>query len=196
MAIDEKKLIQLAKDGKRSAFDALVKSCAHNIYNLAMRLTRGDVSASQDIAQDAFVNAYRNIDKFKGDSTFSNWVYRIAVNTWKNRVRYEKRRLFSKHSSIDEERETEDGIISRDPEDTKLSPEGELDKKDRDEGINKALAELPEKMRVIIVLKDIQEMSYEEIGDILDISQGTVKSRLSRARDTLREIIIKYVVVD
>ena len=196
MAIDEKKLIQLAKDGERSAFDALVRSCAHNIYNLAMRLTRGNVTASQDIAQDAFINAYRNIDKFKGDSTFSNWVYRIAVNTWKNTVRYEKRRLFSKHSSIFEEIETEDGIISRDTEDTKLSPEGELEKADREEGVNKALSELPENMRVIIVLKDISEMSYEEIGDILDISQGTVKSRLSRARDALREIITKYVEVD
>jgi RNA polymerase sigma-70 factor (ECF subfamily) len=182
---NEDELVKKAKQGDRHAFDALVRHYARHIYNLCYRLT-GNTASAEDIAQEAFINAYKNIDRFEQKSPFAGWMYRIAMNAWKNRVRYEKRRFFFKHDSLDEAVETEDGqrqkqLTSDDPD-----PDEELGKKQKSELIQKALNELGEDAKAMIILRDMEELSYEEISRATDAALGTVKSRIARAREALR----------
>jgi RNA polymerase sigma-70 factor (ECF subfamily) len=182
----EKNLIYLSKKGDRKSFDMLVKKYANQIFNLALRLS-GNMDMAQDITQEAFINAYTGIKNFQEKSSFSSWLYRIAVNCWKNRVRYEKRRFFSKHISIDEMIETEEKSIKREVISTDCDIENEIETKVKSEEIQGVLNSLNYESRVIIVLRDILEKEYEEIAEILKIPIGTVKSRLSRARQELKE---------
>jgi RNA polymerase sigma-70 factor, ECF subfamily len=182
---NEDELVKKAKQGDRAAFDALVRGCAHGIYNLCLRLS-GNKASAEDIAQEAFISAYKNISSFGQKSPFAGWVYRIAVNTWKNRVRYEKRRFFFKHDSLDEAIETEDGQMQKQLPANDPGPDEELGKKQKGEMIQKALNELGKDAKVMIVLRDIEELSYEEITQATGIALGTVKSKIARARDALR----------
>jgi RNA polymerase sigma-70 factor (ECF subfamily) len=182
---NENELVKKAKDGDRAAFDALVKNCARGIYNLCLRLC-GNKASAEDIAQDAFISAYTNMAKFEQKSPFEGWVYRIAVNTWKNRVRYEKRRFFFKHDSLDETMETEDGSVQRQLPDDKPAPDSGLERGQKSERIQKALSELGAEAKEMIVLRDMEELSYEEISGVLNLPLGTVKSRIARAREALR----------
>jgi RNA polymerase sigma-70 factor (ECF subfamily) len=182
---NENDLVKKAKEGDRTAFDALVRHCAKNIYNLTFRLC-GNKASAEDIAQDAFVSAYTNILKFEQKSPFAGWVYRIAVNTWKNRVRYEKRRFFFKHDSLDEAMETDDGQMQKQLPDDKPAPDSGVEKAQKSERIQTALAELGAEAKEMIVLRDMEELSYEEIAGVLRLPLGTVKSRIARAREALR----------
>ncbi len=182
---NENDLVKKAKNGDRAAFDALVRNCAHNIFNLCLRLT-GNRASAEDIAQEAFINAYKSIGRFEQKSPFAGWVYRIAMNAWKNRVRYEKRRFFFKHDSLDEAVETDDGQMQKQLPDDKPGPEEMLEKKQKSERIRRAMDELGEDAKAMIVLRDIEELSYEEIAQITGVALGTVKSRIARARDALR----------
>jgi RNA polymerase sigma factor (sigma-70 family) len=182
---NENELVLKAKQGDRAAFDALARYCARDIYNLCYRLC-GNRASAEDIAQEAFVNAYINIGRFQHTGAFAGWVYRIAMNTWKNRVRYEKRRLYWKHDSLDESLETEDGHMQRQLPDDRPDPSEELGKKQKGELVQRALNGLGEDAKAMIVLRDIEEKSYEEIAGITGMALGTVKSRIARARDALR----------
>jgi RNA polymerase sigma-70 factor (ECF subfamily) len=181
----ETELVKKAKAGDRAAFDALVRSCARNIFNLCLRLT-GNRASAEDIAQEAFINAYKSIGGFGQKSPFAGWVYRIAMNAWKNRVRYEKRRFFFKHDSLDEAMETEDGQMQKQLPDDGPGPEEMLEKKQKSERIRRAMDSLGEDAKAMIVLRDIEELSYEEIAQATGAALGTVKSRIARARDALR----------
>jgi RNA polymerase sigma-70 factor, ECF subfamily len=181
---NENDLVKKAKTGDRAAFDALVRSCAKDIYNLCLRLSSNRASA-EDIAQDAFVSAYKNIGRFEQKSPFAGWVYRIAVNTWKNRVRYEKRRFFFKHDSLDEVMETEEGQVQKQLPGDDPPPDSGLEKQQKSERIQKALSELGAEAKEMIVLRDIEELSYEEIARATGLALGTVKSRIARARNAL-----------
>lgn len=161
------------------------------VYNLALRLV-GNATDAEDLAQDALIRALKSLPNFRGDSSLSTWVYRITVNTWKNRVRSEKRRglwkmvplgLFKGEDEDDEPNFKDDSK----PLDSSL----ETDEKGA--VVQKALMELDEESRAVVVLREIEGQSYQEIAAALDIPEGTVKSRLSRARDTLKEKLQKYV---
>lgn len=182
---NENELVKKAKAGDRAAFDALVKHCARDIYNLCLRLC-GNKASAEDIAQDAFINAYKNMGKFEQKGPFGAWVYRIAVNAWKNRVRYEKRRFFFRHDSLDEAMETDDGQMQKQLPDDKPAPDADIEKHQKSERIHRALAELGEEAKEMIVLRDMEELSYEEIAGVTGLALGTVKSRIARARDALR----------
>ncbi len=162
------------------------------VYNLALRLV-GNAHDAEDLAQDALLRALKALPNFRGESALSTWVYRITVNTWKNRVRSEKRRglwkmvplsLF-KGDDEDEEPNFKDG---EPPLDTGL------EKDEKGAMVQKALLELDEESRAVVVLREIEGQSYQEIASALGIPEGTVKSRLSRARDTLKEKLQKFVV--
>lgn len=183
--LNENDLVKKAKEGDRTAFDVLVRHCAKDIYNLCFRLC-GNKASAEDIAQDAFISAYKNMNKFQQKSPFAGWVYRIAINTWKNRVRYEKRRFFFKHDSLDEAMETEDGQMQKQLPDDKPAPDSGVEKNQKSERIQKALAELGPESKEMIVLRDMEELSYEEIAGVLRLPLGTVKSRIARAREALR----------
>jgi RNA polymerase sigma-70 factor (ECF subfamily) len=181
---NEKELVTKAKAGDRQAFEALVKNCARGIYNLCLRLC-GNAASAEDIAQEAFVSAYKNIGRFEQKSPFEGWVYRIAVNAWKNRVRYEKRRFFMKHDSLDEAMETEDGQVQRQLPDARQAPDADAEKALKKDRIHAALDGLGPEAREMIVLRDMEELSYEEIAGVLKLPLGTVKSRIARAREAL-----------
>ncbi|HRU39986.1 MAG TPA: sigma-70 family RNA polymerase sigma factor, partial [Candidatus Goldiibacteriota bacterium] len=178
--------VKKAKAGDRAAFDSLVKSCARDIYNFCLRLCRNR-EAAEDIAQEAFISAYKSIGGFEEKSPFKGWVYRIAVNAWKNRVRYEKRRFFSKHDSLDEAMETEEGGMQRQVADIRQQPDMDAEKEMKKSAIHAALSGLSPDMRQMIVLRDMEELSYDEIAGVLRLPLGTVKSRIARARETLAE---------
>lgn len=154
------------------------------VYNLSLRLV-GNPTDAEDLAQDALLRALKALPGFRGESSLSTWVYRITVNTWKNRVRSEKRRGFWKTVSLDlftgEEHDEEPAFKAPDPPLDSGLVAGE-----REAAIQKALMELEKEERAVIVLRDVEEKSYREIAGVLGIPEGTVKSRLSRAREALR----------
>lgn len=187
---EEKHLIYLSKKGERKSFDMLVKKYANKIFNFALRLS-GNREMAQDIAQDTFINAFTGIKNFQQKSSFSSWLYRIAVNCWKNKVRYEKRRFFSKHISIDEIIDSGDKPVRREIVSENDNVVFKVETKIRVEEVQKILNTLDYESKVIIILRDILEKEYEEISEIMKIPLGTVKSRLSRARQELRQKFFK-----
>jgi RNA polymerase sigma-70 factor (ECF subfamily) len=158
------------------------------VYNLALRLT-GNRADAEDLAQDALLRAVRALPGFRGDSQLSTWAYRITVNAWKNRVRSEKRRKFWSTvtlglvSSSDGE-ETVQDVKADEP-----ALDARLETAERSASVQKALLQLDEDDRAIVVLREIEEKSYDEIGEALGLGPGTVKSRLFRARAKLKTLL-------
>lgn len=158
------------------------------VFNLALRLT-GNRTDAEDLAQDAMLKAVRALPGFRGDSLASTWVYRITVNAWKNRVRSEKRRKFWRTVTLglvtgDDGEETVRDIKADDP-----PLDADLVKAEKAAAVQQALLTLDGDDRAIVVLREIEEKSYEEIGSVLGLPQGTVKSRLFRARAKLKELL-------
>ena len=187
---NESEFIKLAQAGDRNAFESLVRQCAEQIYNLSYRLT-GNSANAEDLVQDAFIKAFKNISKFREECTFSSWVYRITLNLWKNKVKYEKLRSFLKYFSLSELVETNRGELSIELPDHSPNPESALEQTQKSEKIQEALNELDEQARIMIVFRDMEGRSYEEISALLECPIGTVKSRIARARESLREKLIK-----
>ncbi|MBI4056568.1 MAG: sigma-70 family RNA polymerase sigma factor [Elusimicrobia bacterium] len=159
------------------------------VYNLALRLL-GNPADAEDLAQDSLIRALKALPKFRGDSAGFTWLYRITVNTWKNRVRYEKRRGLWKIIPLEFFSGNHDHAESSLPsEETPL--DSGLESQEKTATVQKALLELDEESRAVVVLRDLQNKSYGEIAEILQIPEGTVKSRLSRARESLKESLKK-----
>jgi RNA polymerase sigma-70 factor (ECF subfamily) len=174
--------------GDPAAVARLVRGELPRVYNLCLRLTQNPADAD-DLSQEVFIKAVRALEAFRGQSSFSTWIYRIAMNTWKNRVRYEKRRHMTAHVSINRTDETENGTLPElDLEDPTPRPDQSFERREKNEQVMRALRLLDDDDRAIIVLRDVEDRSYEEIADIMDLNLGTVKSRLSRAREQLRHI--------
>ncbi len=159
------------------------------VYNLALRLT-GNRADAEDLAQDVLLRALRALPGFRGDSLASTWLYRITVNSWKNRVRSEKRRSFWRTVTL--------GLISGDDDgpalelsDNEPPPDAALEATERSAAVQRALMGLDEDDRAIVVLRDVEDRSYGEIGTVLGVPKGTVKSRLSRARAKLKVLLEK-----
>ena len=158
------------------------------VYNLALRLT-GNRADAEDLAQDALLRAVRALPGFRGDSLASTWAYRITVNAWKNRVRAEKRRQFWRTVTLGLVSGSEgDGEI-RDVKADEPPLDAGLENAEKSASVQKALMELDGDDRAIVVLREIEEKSYEEIGEMLGLAQGTVKSRLFRARAKLKTLL-------
>ena len=177
---DDALLIHRFKNGDGSVFGELVRKYQDKIYNLCRYMLQ-DMHDAEDAAQDTFIKAYRNLGAFKPDASFYTWLYRIAVNAC---LDYKKK---ARPEQIDDEYAL-DRLASTD-----ASPERLYQSKEITRSIQSALAKLPEQLRAVIVLKEIEELSYEEIAEVLHTSLGTVKSRISRARDELRRLISKEV---
>ena len=184
----ESELIHKAQNGDAAAFERLIESYQQPVFNLAYRMT-GNYDDASDIAQEALIKVYLNISKFKKNSKFSTWVYRIATNACLDEI---KKRKKHQTFSISEDIETDEGPIIREFEDPSANVEENFERKERQKVISDAIAELPENHRVIIVLRDINGLAYDEIAAALKCSEGTVKSRISRARDALYEILKKH----
>lgn len=162
------------------------------VYNLALKLT-GDPQDAEDISQDAFLKAIRGLANFRADADPGSWLYRITVNVWKNRVRSEKRRSFWKTLSLDFWSGSDEESFPRQIADS-APPVGEgLEKEEEKQAVEKAMAELDPEDKAILLLREAEERSYEDIAGIIQVPVGTVKSRISRAREALRSKLAPFL---
>ena len=175
----EQALIDRVLAGDVSAFEDLVIAYEKKIYNLALRMTRNP-SDAEDITQEAFLKAYRSLKSFRKDSGFYVWIYRIASNLCIDFLRKEKQ-----GSTLPLNLPEEDGEWTVELPDFSALPEEELERRELRESIRRGLDALPEKQRQILVMRELSGLSYARIGEILDLEEGTVKSRISRARAAL-----------
>ncbi|MFO7942461.1 MAG: sigma-70 family RNA polymerase sigma factor [Bacillota bacterium] len=183
--MDEERLVDLARSGDVSAFESLVEEYDGRIYNMAFRML-GNPEDARDVTQETFLKAYSSLSRFRGDSSFSTWVYRIAKNACLDFLR---RRSRGTVFSLDQPLDTEEGELERQvPGDLPDPEEVALDSEVR-RAVSEAIANLPPHHRSIIVLRDIEDLSYEEIAEVLEVELGTVKSRLYRARTSLSRVL-------
>ena len=183
--MDESQLIAAAQQGDLSAFNRLVLKHQGMAYNVAYRIM-GDPDRAADATQDAFIKAYKALGKFHGNA-FRPWLLRIVTNTCYDYLRAAKRKPTS--SLDDELSHGEHNIRLHDPGE---GPEKRLERQELNQIIQQSIAQLSDDHRAVIVLVDIQGLAYDDVAEILGISLGTVKSRLSRARARLRDILQDY----
>lgn len=183
---DDKVLIKAFQSGDKKTFDRLLLGHINRVFNLCYRFM-SDYEEANDCAQETFIKVYRSLNGFEFQSSFSTWLYRIAVNTCKNRLKSAEYRNRMQTFKIGENKELNNNSYTGEIADQSLSPVTLLDKKETEALIQSAIDSLPEEQKEIIVLRDIEGFSYEEIADITDNELGTVKSKLSRARGTLKE---------
>jgi RNA polymerase sigma-70 factor (ECF subfamily) len=189
-ADEDSQLVFACRQGEIDAFEALVEKYQKKMLNVAYRMI-GDYDEACEVVQDAFLSAYRSIKKFRGEAKFSTWLYRIVLNLSKNRMTQIRTRGVREVYSIDAVVETEEGSRRVEPPDEGPSPLEQMEKKEVDARVQGCINGLDSEYREVLVLRDIQGFSYEEIRDILKIPDGTVKSRLFRARDALKECLKK-----
>jgi RNA polymerase sigma-70 factor (ECF subfamily) len=175
-------LVERVQKGDKQAFDLLINKYQHRIISLVGRYV-SDHAEAMDVAQEAFIKAYRAIDRFRGDSAFYTWLYRIAINTAKNWLVARKRRPPS--SDIDAADAEQYDIESRLKE--QGTPENELLREEIKRTVFDTIAELPDDLRTAIMLREMEGMSYEEIAVTMDCPIGTVRSRIFRAREAIDE---------
>jgi RNA polymerase sigma-70 factor (ECF subfamily) len=191
LTVDEDyELVSLCQKGDTAAFEALVEKHQKKILNIAYRMI-GNYEEACEVVQDVFLAAYKAVGKFRGESRFSSWLCAIAINLSKNRRKQIKARFHREGTSIDDPAETEDGQLKRDPPAQEPSIVEQLEKKEVQVKVQGCMNLLDDEYREVLVLRDVQGFSYEEIHDILKIPDGTVKSRLFRARDALKECLKK-----
>jgi RNA polymerase sigma-70 factor (ECF subfamily) len=182
--MEENRLVELSKKGDEEAFGTLVNRYKKKVFNLAYSFTK-DRETADDLAQEVFIKVYYALDKFRFQSGFGTWLYRIAVNHTKDHLRKRKKEKFISFDVLGREPSQADNEIQKKEKAQELA--------DRKKLLYRAMKSLPEKHRVILTLRDIQGHSYEEIADILKLSQGTVDSRLHRARKMLRKKIEPFL---
>jgi RNA polymerase sigma-70 factor (ECF subfamily) len=174
----EELLVKRAKRGDVSAFSELVRRYERYVLNLVYR-TLGRSEDAEDIAQEAFVKAFLNIKKFKEESKFSTWLSKIVINLCMDKIR----------EKANKEENLEEGVWLTIPQSSYYSPEETVERLEIQERIKKAVMSLPEDLRIVFVLREFEDLSYQEISEMLDIPIGTVESRLYRARMKLRSLL-------
>lgn len=188
----DSELVERFKGGDRSAFDLLVRRYQHRVYTMAIRWMGNDQVAAE-VTQDVFIALFRSLKNFRGDAQLSTWIYRVVINHCKNRRLYRRRRKMDRHEPLEGDRPDDEDGPKRQLEGTEPPPDTSLHQSDAERLIREALEQLPEEQRAIIVMRDIEDLSYEEIGEILDLPRGTVKSRLHRARAQLARVLGRSV---
>ncbi|NLT12937.1 MAG: sigma-70 family RNA polymerase sigma factor [Clostridiales bacterium] len=186
-ALEELAVIERVRNGESDAFEALVLENQKKVYNLAFKMT-GNENDALDISQEAFIKAFTGLKNFRGESRFSVWLYRLTYNLSIDLIRKNQRNQFTSLTYIDDSGDYSDYEIP----DLSGEPENEIERKELREAISKGIDELPEKHREILIMREITGMSYDDIAKTLGLSEGTVKSRLSRARQGLVFILNKY----
>lgn len=182
IAPEAAQLVARAQGGDREAFDRLVDTTYAMIYATAYRLT-GDVDVAADATQDAYVRAYNSLHSFRGSSSFSTWIYRIVVNVSLDALR-RRSRAPEPLTFADDEQEREMDVV-----DMAADPHAAVETLELQQTIARGLEQLSEDHRAVLVLFDINGLSYEEIAEIIGVPLGTVKSRLNRARLALRKVL-------
>ena len=184
---DEQNIIGQVIGGDSNAFEALVLENQTQVYNLCLKMTGSEEDAF-DLSQEAFLKAFNNLDKFRGDSKFSVWLYRLTSNICIDFIR-KKRRRQETSLSVEDEDGAEDELQLPDE---RFSPETELERKELRRAVDDGLRQLPADYRNILVLRELNGLSYDEIAQALEMEVGTVKSRIFRARKKLCAILLRH----
>ncbi len=179
-AATDQQLVARVQKGDSRAFDMLVLKYQHKIMGLISRYVH-DADEVQDVAQEAFIKAYRALPKFRGDSAFYTWLYRIAINTAKNHLVSRSRRPPGSDVEVEDAEYFEAGDALR----TIETPENALFGAELKEVVERAIADLPDDLRTAVTLREFDGLSYEDIADVMDCPVGTVRSRIFRAREAI-----------
>lgn len=179
----DKQLVERVQRGDKRAYDLLVLKYQHKIVGLVGRYLR-DQDEVQDVAQEAFIKAYRALPRFRGDSAFYTWLYRIAINTAKNHLVSRSRRPPDTDIDVDMEEGTHQESLS-----DMVNPENSLATDQLEAVVYKAIDDLAEDLKVAVTLREFEGLSYEEIAEVMDCPVGTVRSRIFRAREAIEKKI-------
>jgi RNA polymerase sigma factor (sigma-70 family) len=186
-AAAEQGILDECKRGDHRAFAQLMTMHEGMVYNLATRLL-GDPEEAHDLAQEVFLQVYRTIGRFEGRSSVKTWIYRIVVNQCRNRQRFWRRRKKDRSCPIEDLGLADEARISARPG-PEPGPFEQLERRERDQWVRAGLARLSFDHRAVLVLREVEGMSCDEIAAALGLPEGTVKSRLSRARESLRQFL-------
>jgi RNA polymerase sigma-70 factor (ECF subfamily) len=184
----EAQFIERLRAGEAAAFDRLVQERSSDVYALLYRMTE-DAEEARDLTQETFLRIFQSIDRFRGDADLKTWIYRIAINQARNRWRWWRRRRRDVTVSLDAESREDEQPLSARLRDSSIDPEQEALMRERELALRNALRTLGRSYREVVILRDVEGLSYEEVAATLEISIGTVKSRLSRGRQELRRKI-------
>ena len=180
---NDKELVKRAKEGDSRAFDLLVKKYQFKVVNLVSRYVRSE--EAQDVAQEAFIKAYRGLKSFRGDSAFYTWMYRIAVNSAKNYLLSAARRQSDFQVDVEDAEYFDDAAVLRDHD----TPDHVLLSQELEEKVFGAINQLPEDLKTAITLRELEGLSYEQIAEAMDCPIGTVRSRIFRAREAIDKVV-------
>lgn len=189
---EDLKYVILCQKGETDAFEILVERHQKKMLNIAYRMM-GDYDEACDVTQEAFISAYKSIKKFKAEAKFSTWLYRIVVNYSKNRLKQLSGLTKREGVSMDDNTEKKAEEILNQSLVNSANPGTQMETREREAHVQKCISSLDEEYREVVVLRDIQGFSYDEISSILKIPDGTVKSRLSRARNALKDCLTKVI---
>jgi RNA polymerase sigma-70 factor (ECF subfamily) len=184
-ALSDELLVKRAQDGCRNSLSELICRYERKTYNLAYRLMGNHADAS-DAAQEALVRVCMRLQNFRGDSAFSTWLFRVVTNTCLDELR---RRGRLRHASLDDALPAEEGLVPRQAPDEGESPVEYAERHEVQAAVQRAISRLPDEYRLVVIMRDLQGLSYHEIAAMLGTTLGTIKSRLHRARQALRVII-------
>jgi RNA polymerase sigma-70 factor (ECF subfamily) len=180
MEDNDAKLVEMVQRGDKAAFDVLVLKYQHKVLKLVTRYVRDPVEA-EDIAQEAFIKAYRALPSFRGESAFYTWLYRIAANTAKNVLVSSRRRLVDYSLDLQDPEDYAAQVLLKDGD----TPEGMLLTEEIRQTVTDAMQQLPDDLREAITLRELEGLSYEEIAVVMECPVGTVRSRIFRAREAI-----------
>jgi len=184
----QKEVIESCKAGDEKAFAEIVLHYQKKVFNIAYRML-GNLEEAKDLAQEVFISVFESIKDLKEEIKFDAWLTQITLNHCRNRWKYLKRRQYFNSDSLDDPIETEDGNMPKAIADPSENPEALYEKKMVQQFIQSGLLKLKEDQRELLVLRDLQGFSYEEMGELLGLPEGTIKSKLHRARMDLKEVL-------
>jgi len=194
LTAEESRFVLRLQANEDAAYDELVRIYSASIFHVAYRML-GDSAEASDIVQEIFLKVFRNIGGFKGEAALKTWIFKIAFSEILNRLRWWKRRHRFATVSLDESSQDGKDGLGHTVRASSPTPEQALQSKEEEVAIQEALGRLSREHRSIIVLRDIEGFSYNEIADVLGVSIGTVKSRLARARGDLKKSLMRYLSV-
>jgi len=184
--------VSLCRQGDVDAFEQLVRRHQKRMINIAYRIV-GDYDEACEVVQEGFISAYKNIKGFKGKAKFATWLYAIVINCSRNRLKQLRSRRYREGCSIDDPIMTPDGEIPGDPPSSEPSALDRLEARDIKQHVQGCINTLDAEFKEVIVLRDLQGFSYEEISAMLKVPEGTVKSRLFRAREAMRACLQDFM---
>jgi RNA polymerase sigma-70 factor (ECF subfamily) len=183
-----REVIESCKAGDERAFAEIVLHSQKKVFNIAYRML-GNLEEAKDLAQEVFISVFDSIKDLREEIRFDAWLTQITLNHCRNRWKYLKRRQYFNSDSLDDPIETEEGDVPRDVYDPSDNPETLYEKKLIQQLIQRGLQKLKEDQRELLVLRDLQGFSYEEMGELLGLPEGTIKSKLHRARMDLKRVL-------